>query len=213
MLWDVGRIVVPPAFGLVFRMRFEGLANIPARGRLILAANHPSPLDPFALALAAVRRGRDLRFLTAAEFFERPVKGWLLRRLAQIPVRRGTGGRSALEEAVRTLRAGAAVGVFPEGRVSEGSDPARGRTGTARIALRSRTPLVPVAIWGTHERWPRSGPRFGRPLRPPLVIVAGPAILPEGEPRSASDQRALTDRLMAAIEHQLEHARATATAM
>ncbi|HVM12110.1 MAG TPA: lysophospholipid acyltransferase family protein, partial [Actinomycetota bacterium] len=166
-----------------------------------------SPLDPFALALAAVRRGRTLRFLAAAEFFERPIKGWFLRGLAQIPVRRGTGGRSALDEAVRTLAAGAAVGIFPEGRVGEGMELARGRTGVARIALRSRAPIVPVGIWGTQERWPRSGPRLGPPVRPGLAVVAAPAITPVGDPTSAADQRALIDLVMGAIGRALDQAR------
>src|SRR6058998_3487172 len=87
--WWFGRATVEVLFRMGFRLRAEGVQNIPIDGPAIVAANHVSPLDPIAVALAAVERGRTIRYLTAVEAFDIPVIGWGLRRFRQIPIRRG----------------------------------------------------------------------------------------------------------------------------
>src|SRR6267142_6496698 len=75
-----------------FRVRVEGASNVPARGPAIVAFNHVSVLDgPVLGGQVAKRRGRESRFLVAAEVFQQRIFGWVLRTFDQIPIRRGQG--------------------------------------------------------------------------------------------------------------------------
>ena len=208
--WRIGLATVGTVLRAAFRLRFEGLENIPAAGPALLACNHISVLDPPIIALAPSTRGRTVRFLTAAEFFERPAIGWGLRRIRQIPIRRGEKDIRALEEVADVIRRGALAGIFPEGGLGDGPLQ-RGRRGAARIALAGGVPVVPAAIWGTQGRWPKSGFRFAPPLRTPVGTVFGPLIRPEGDPRDAEAVQDLTARIMAGISECLPRATALAS--
>jgi 1-acyl-sn-glycerol-3-phosphate acyltransferase len=187
-------------------MRLWGVENIPARGGVLLTANHISVLDPLVLALAPAARGRTVQFMSSREFGDLPVWGWALRKTRQIPVRRGAGDWAAIEQVARVLRGGSIAGIFPEGRVGDGPAVQPGKKGAARIALAAGVPVVPAGIWGTQERWPRTGLRFGRPIRSEIAVVFGRALETNGDPGSRADVRALTDLIMA------ETARLTARA-
>jgi 1-acyl-sn-glycerol-3-phosphate acyltransferase len=193
----------------MFRMRTLGLTNIPPHDSAILASNHVSVFDPILLGLAASRRGRTVRFIGAAENWDVPVVGWGLRKIRQIPVVRGASDVQALEGAARVVRSGALAGIYPEGRVGPGPLMA-GRRGAARLALASEGPIIPVGIWGTNARWPKSGLHFRRPLRPVVAVCIGVPIEPKGDPASPEDVQALTDRLMAEIGRQVLTARSVA---
>lgn len=164
--WRFGAALVGPVMRLLFRLRFRGLEHIPANGPAIVAANHVSIFDGVVLGLASVERGRIVRFLAAAEWFERPSIAWALRLYRQIPVRRGEGDSGALDVAVATLRAGALAGIFPEGRVARGPGLERGRTGVARIALAVGAPVVPSASGEPRPAGPgAASPSAGRSAR------------------------------------------------
>src|SRR5206468_4170025 len=107
-------ITVGSLFRLSHRLRIEGVERIPMHGPAILAANHVSPLDPIAIALGALRRGRTIRYLAAAEAFRIPVIGWGLRVFGQIPLHRGRADRAALRAAAGVIANGALAGIFPE---------------------------------------------------------------------------------------------------
>jgi 1-acyl-sn-glycerol-3-phosphate acyltransferase len=207
--WTIGYWTVGLICRLLFRIRAYGLRRLPADGAAIVASNHVSVLDPVILGIAATRRGRTVRFLAAAEVFHKPLVGLGLRLIRQIPIKRGAGDYAALEEAAEVIRSGALAGIYPEGGVNPG-DPAvlqRGRKGAARLALTAGAPLVPVAVWGTQVRWPRTGLTWGPPLRPRIAVVFGDPIPVSGDVRDPNTVRDLTDRLMAAIEVCLAEAK------
>jgi 1-acyl-sn-glycerol-3-phosphate acyltransferase len=209
--WRIGLVIVGGLIRLALRIRFEGLENIPDSGGAIMAPNHVSVLDPVALALGPSQRGRTIRFLAGAEFFERRkhVVAFWLRRFRQIPVRRGLADWGALNEIAGVIHAGSLAGVFPEGRMGNGPlQP--GQKGLARVAMAAEVPIIPVAIWGTQRRWPRGGFRWKLPLRPAVRIVIGQPIEARGDPRNRQEVRALTDRIMAEIDALLPRARAGA---
>ena len=190
-----------------FDVRFSGMGNIPRRGPSIIASNHISVIDLVIIAMGPSSRGRTVRFLAAAEMFDKPLVGTGLRLIKQIPIRRGERDFAALEEAAGVIATGALAGIFPEGGVGLGPGPLQpGRHGAARIALSGAVPLIPTAIWGTHHRWPRSGFRWPPPWRPSVACVFGPPITPVGSPRNPKDVRELTDRLMSEIAHALARA-------
>jgi 1-acyl-sn-glycerol-3-phosphate acyltransferase len=197
--WAVARAIAETGFRAAFRMRFAGTEHIPAAGGGVITYNHISVLDPLFVAIAAAERGRAVHFLAVADVFEQPLVGRVMRLLKQIPLRRGAGDWGAIEEAAAKLRAGSLTGLSPEGTVGDGARLGPGQKGAARIALAAGVPVVPVGIWGSHQRWPQAGFRFGRPYRPTVALAFGPPILVEGDPRSRPDVRRLTDEIMAEI--------------
>jgi 1-acyl-sn-glycerol-3-phosphate acyltransferase len=211
--WDgwtrVGRFGVEAAFRAGFRMRFIGLENIPETGGALLTYNHVSVLDPLLVALAAARRSRPVRFLVLTDDYERPVVGWTFRRTRQIPIKRGLGDWTAIEQVAGVLREGRLAGMAPEGTVGHGAEIQAGRRGAARVALSAGVPVVPVGIWGTNDRWGKQGPSWEL-RRPAAVAVFGSPIVAEGRPRSIPDTAAMTERIMAGIAEVAERARAEA---
>jgi 1-acyl-sn-glycerol-3-phosphate acyltransferase len=204
--WRLGLAVLGPVARALFRIRVVGAGHVPSEGAAIVASNHVSALDGPILAIVIGReRRRMTRFVTGAEFFERPAYGWILRLFRQIPIRRGTGDDRALDEAVGTVRSGAVAGIFPEGAVNAnpGRGLQRGRTGVGRIARAADVPIVPVAIWGTQHRWPRQGLRWNRPWRTTVAVAFGPPLTAD----ASDDAAGLTARVMDAIDESLDRAR------
>ena len=209
--WQFGLVTVGPLFRAAIHLRVEGVDQVPATGPAILAANHVSPLDPIGMALAAARRGRTIRFLTAVEAFDLPVIGWGLRRFRQIPIRRGASDRGAVDDAANVIRSGALAGIFPEGRLGPGDELQPARSGMARLAIASGSPVIPVGVWGMQRRWSREGIRWTeRPIRPIGAVVFGAAIQPEEGASDAAAVRALTERVMTEIGALVERAKTVA---
>lgn len=211
--WTFSRLVVGAVFRLCFRLRYIGLGRVPRTGPVVLAANHVSALDGVILGLATLEGPRrKIRFLAGAEFFERPWLGFFLRSYQAIPLRRGARDTGALGAALETIRRGAVTGIFPEGHVGHG-ELQRGRSGVTRLALAASSPVVPVGIWGTQDRYPVEGLHWRRPWRPPLVVVFGDPIPADGDVRNAAQVRAFTTVVMDAIAEQLAIARRVAATM
>jgi 1-acyl-sn-glycerol-3-phosphate acyltransferase len=206
----LARPTVGRLYRAAFRLRFRGLANIPTAGPIVLAINHVSVLDPLAVALATVSRGRGPRFLAAGEFFRHPLWGPCLRAIKAVPIRRGTGDVGALDRLIEVLRCGGLAGVFPEGEVVDTNRPdgySRGRSGVARVAIAAGVPVIPVGVWGTQARWPRSGLKLGRPWRLPAAVAFGEPISPPAD-RLPGSVRRMTDEVMVQIQGQVDDARA-----
>jgi 1-acyl-sn-glycerol-3-phosphate acyltransferase len=213
--WSVVSAVAGILMRAIFRVHVEGETHVPSQGPAIIAFNHVSVLDGPVVGIVVARtRRRESRFLVAAEVFGQRIAGWVLRSFDQIPIRRGEGDIDALKEAVRTVASGAIAAIAPEGRVNEdgASEMQRFHRGVARLALATKAPVVPVGIWGTQERWPRSGRRYGRPWRPRLAFVFGDAVVPTGDPTDAEDLAAFTQLIREAIEAQILRARTVAEA-
>lgn len=209
--WSVVSVISNVAMRAVFRVHVEGTSNVPSIGPAIIAFNHVSVIDGPAVGIVVARKTRrESRFLVAAEVFRQRLAGWILRSFDQIPIRRGQGDVDALEEAVRTVGAGAIAAIAPEGRVNEdgATEMLRFHRGVARLSLSTNAPVIPVGLWGTQQRWPRSGRRYGRPWRPRLAFVFGEALTAAGDPTDPDDLAAFTQRVREAIEVQVARARA-----
>lgn len=140
--YGIGRILVSIFAGLALRMNV--LWKIPRpTGPMILVANHPSTTDP---ALITTLVPQQTSILIKSVLFQVPLFGRSLRMSGHIPVFEG-GGKAALEEAERLLRAGRTIVIFPEGEISplEGGFK-KPRTGAARLALSTGAPVIPVGI-------------------------------------------------------------------
>ena len=155
LLWRVVQALARALVPLVCRLRVTG--DVPdeyRNGPLILAGNHIGNFDPIATTAATWMRGISPRMMATGGLFRAPVVGWFMRAAGHIPVNRGYDTiTDAVPAATAALEAGSVVFIYPEGRI--GLDPAlwpeRPKTGIARVALATRAPVVPVAIWGSHE--------------------------------------------------------------
>lgn len=124
----------------------ETTIPLPQTGGALVAANHVSGLDPFLLISASKR---PLRFLIAKEEYERPILHWLFKRSGCIPVDRTGNPELALRQALRALKEGEIIAIFPHGKIHLDSDPPRKlKGGIARLAAWSGVPVYPVRIDG-----------------------------------------------------------------
>jgi len=176
-------IVLGSLFELAMDLRVRGLEHVPLQGAVILAANHVTNFDVFPLQLGLPR---PIFFMAKAELFRFPLMDVLLRDLGAFPVYRGEKDAWAMHHARQVLEHGQALGMFPEGTRSKGRGLGVARTGTARLALETRCPIVPVALTGS-DRFFRNFPRRT------LVTVT---FLPPLLPRPGETPLALTERLM-----------------
>ena len=212
-----------PALALVFRIyRLLFVRRIVVLGRehverrgTILVSNHARVSDPVIVGLL-FGPGHSL---IQAESFMLPILGRLLARSGQIPLTSGRS-REALDLASACLQRNRPVLIYPEGRLSHGGELLRGKTGAARLALRSGAPLQPLAVHvpekfsytfrsrayarETIGHWQVGGPAFvavGPPWRP---------FSPGATAASPQELRQVTDEMMTRIQDLLSKARAAA---
>lgn len=203
LVYPVARTALLAPLRLGMEWTIEGAHLIPPRGPVILASNHTSYLDPFALAYVADQRHRRVRFLTKAELFEKRGLGPLLRDMKQIPVLRNTASAAgALDAAIAALGRGECVAIFPEGTISLDLEPMAGKSGTARLAAATGVPVTPVGMWGAHRiLFKGRKPNWRTGVAETAVV--GPPVRISPEERSA----AATRRVMAAIAACVARAR------
>jgi 1-acyl-sn-glycerol-3-phosphate acyltransferase len=176
-IYSLAWAFVIPWAHLWFRWQIEGLQKMPRDGPAILAWNHVAYLDPLAIAYVVVRAGRRPRFLSKAELFDDRRIAWVLRGTGQIEVKRGTrAAPDALDHALGALERGEVVVIFPEGTVTTDPDlnPMPAKSGVSRLALKSGAPVIPCAIWGTANVWPKGYKHRWRPRQDIVVRIGDP---------------------------------------
>ena len=165
LFYDATTLAMKLALLMLARWRVYGVEHVPRRGPLIVAANHLSLADPPLLSASIPRR---IVFMAKDEAYRSLFLGPLVRGFGAFPVRRGEADRAALRRALSVLEAGGVLGIFPEGTRSRNRQLQPGRSGVARIALRSGAPILPVGIAGTEHI---GGP--GILLRPAITVRIG----------------------------------------
>ncbi len=205
MLYRFGMLVCHAVFlALRVRRRVTGLTNLPDAGGGVLAITHFGYLEFALVAWITWRHDRrPIRFLATKAVFDKPIIGWLLLRLGQIPVDRRAGA-AAYSAAVAALKDGALIGVFPEAGVDASFTVRALKTGAVRLASEAGVPLIPVALWGgqrlaTREHRVGFFARFGIPVD----VAFGEALSLEGE------RHAVSARLRAALQALVRALQAT----
>jgi 1-acyl-sn-glycerol-3-phosphate acyltransferase len=177
----------------IYRIQVVGAEHIPARGGVILASNHESLFDPWLLAVATTR---PIRYMAKRELWRYPLVGRAMDAFGTFPIQRGAGDRTAMSRGADLLRAGAVLGVFPQGTAR----PFRRRPfqrGAAKLALTVGCPLVPVCLIGSEKVLRPNKPKVGLPavqilIAPPIEVAAN------GRPTIPA-AKALTQQLEATI--------------
>ena len=183
------------------RISVSGVERLPLTGPVVVAANHSSFLDFMFVGLAATQRGRLVRFMAKESVFRSRLSGPLMRGMGHVPVDRAHGELAA-RQALRALRGGEVVGVYPEatiGRAFVVKDREDFRRGAAYLALATGAPLVPVAHWGVHRILTVDGRYSLRRGKAVEVVVGEPLVPLAGESAQELSAR-LHDRLDAMVD-------------
>lgn len=203
-LYDrLARILRVPMIWMT-RRTWSGGENLPD-GAFIAAANHMTNIDPLVTAHYLYDNDVAPRIMAKSSLFTVPVLGWALRSTGQIPVYRGTAqAGDALVAAREALENGECVLVFPEGTLTRDPDlwPMVAKTGTARLALMTKAPVVPLAQWGATALMGRYKALLKPIPRKQVWVTAGPPVdLSDlyGRPLEGAVLREATDRIMDAI--------------
>lgn len=142
-LYRFGKAVTYLFTIMLFRIKYEGLENIPGNKGFILASNHITAYDPIIIAH---KIPRPLHFMAKAELFKNPLFGWVLRHVNAFPVDRGKGDGTALDEARLRIEGGGVLGIFIEGTRSKDGKPQRARSGVSLIAGKTGADILPCAV-------------------------------------------------------------------
>ncbi len=156
--WMVGIVkgVLRPLFWLLWRTEYRNLENIPQglKGGLIVASNHQTYLDPFWIGLPIHRVLRFLAWDKACGWF---LIGPFIKKMGAFPVNLERGGKQSIKTAIRVLKEGSTLVIFPEGsRELADGKMLPFKPGTVRIALEAGVPILPVTITGGNKIWPRN---------------------------------------------------------
>lgn len=196
--------IVRPTVGvfsrLLWKIEFVGAENVPAKGGVIIAANHQTYIDPFWLSL---KIKRPIRYLAWSAAFTWPIVGRGLTWLGAWPLALEGSDPAAIRRSLQWLREGGAVVIFPEGgRSTSTGEMERFKAGAVRLALEANVPILPVTIKGGNRIWPRGWrvPHLGKVVVTyhPLYYPAQP---PEEETRAFA--RRESERLAKVIQSAL----------
>lgn len=195
-------LLYPPVIGaarawfkaLDLRFDIHGTEHVPSRGGAVLVSNHISYLDFIFTGLAARPAKRLVRFMAKDSVFRHKISGPLMRAMKHIPVDRSRG-ENAYAHALKALRSGEIIGVFPEATISRSFTLKDFKSGAARLAQEARVPLVPMALWGTQRLWTKGHKRdFGRHHLPLSIRVGEPMTAEQDEPAAERHRAAARAR-------------------
>ena len=189
----------------LFRFRFDvrGSEHVPTTGGAIISSNHVSFFDFTFLGLGALPQHRLVRFMAKSAVFDHWFAGRFMRAMRHIPVDR-KAGTAAFESAVRALKDGEVVGVFPEATISTSFTVKDLKAGAARMAVDAGVPIIPAAVWGGH-RVATKGHKVDLRRDVPVTVILGEPIVPEPGEKPQSVLR----RTRAAMEALLDEAQRT----
>ena len=182
------------------KITYQGLENIPSRGGAVVAINHTSYIDFMPAALGTRLRNRRIRFMIKAEMQDVRIVNFLISRTGTIPVNRQAGADAYLE-AVRQLKAGQLVGVYPEATISRAFVLKDFKSGAARMALEAQVPIIPCIVWGAHRVWTKDQPKQLGRNKFPFTVRYGPPLPPVGTP---ADLDAVLRERMSAILQEVQ---------
>ena len=189
---------------LGLQFNFSGVENIPSKGGAILAINHIGYLD-FAIAGTAVLpRKRYVRFMAKKEIFDHKVAGPLMRGMHHISVDRSSGS-SSFVAALRYLRSGEIVGIFPEATISRSFEIKELKTGAVRLAMGSDTPIIPTIVWGSQRIITKKVKANWKRNNFPITVAFGePYIVKKGEDVDAAEAelRQLMKKLLTKVQNE-----------
>jgi 1-acyl-sn-glycerol-3-phosphate acyltransferase len=190
-------------WALDLRIVVQGGENVPRSGPAVIASNHVSYLDFIFAGWGAQPAKRLVRFMAKEAVFNHPISGPLMRGMHHIPVDRDAGSGS-YREALARLKAGEVVWLFPEETISRSFTVKEIKSGAVRMALATKAPLIPVAVWGGQRLWTKGRPKELTKRHLPLMVYVGEPMYPTrgDDPNAATEE--LRSRMQALLD-QAQH--------
>jgi 1-acyl-sn-glycerol-3-phosphate acyltransferase len=159
---------------LGLRFIIKGEEHVPRSGGAILAINHIGYLDFAISGTAALPAKRFVRYMAKKQIFDNKIAGPLMRGMHHISVDRNSGSASFVA-ALRALKSGEIVGIFPEATISKSFEIKSMKSGAARLAIGAGVPVLPTIVWGSQRIWTKGRKRdFGRNKFPISIYVDTP---------------------------------------
>jgi len=179
---------------LGLRFIIKGEENIPRSGGAILAINHVGYLDFFISGTAALPAKRYVRYMAKKQIFDNKIAGPLMRGMHHISVDRNSGSASFVA-ALRALKAGEIVGIFPEATISKSFEIKSMKSGAARLAIGANVPVIPTIVWGSQRIWTKGRKRDFRRNKFPISIYVGEPLVFTRETEVESAERQIKSAL------------------
>ncbi len=171
--YEIARAIGRPILMLLHPIDVKGMENLPDEP-VMLCANHSSNWDP-VLMIMALRGNYPLRIMAKKQLFSIPVVGAFVRKMGAFPVDRGNSDIGAIKTAIKTLRNGCNLLIFPEGTRVKQPGEVKAKGGAATIAIRSGVKMIPVFIGTTKKLFQRIPVVFGKPYTPQYTGRRGTA--------------------------------------
>lgn len=187
---------------LGLRFDFQGVDHIPRKGGAILSINHVGYLDFALTGTAALPTGRYVRFMAKKEVFDNKLAGPLMRGMHHICVDRNSGSASFVA-ALRALRAGEIVGIFPEGTISVSFEIKELKSGAVRLAMAAGVPVIPTIVWGSQRIWTKKVKRNLRREKIPIIVEFGEPLYFDKQSDVEASESLLRETMIAML-HQVQ---------
>lgn len=188
-LYAVGKGLVKTVLSPLYRFEVIGVENFPKEGGILLCSNHINALDPPVVGMTAPR---TVHFMAKEELFNAPILKSILPKVNAFPVKRGMSDREALRTALKILKSGEVVGLFPEGTRSTDGVLQKGLSGAGFFALRGNADVMPCAIIGPYKAFRKVRVVYGEPIR----------MAPFRERKASVDE--VTEAIMSSIQKILD---------
>ena len=172
---------------LGLNFQFKGQEHLPLKGGAVLAMNHIGYLDFALVGTGVLPRKRFVRFMAKKSIFDNRIVGPLMRGMHHISVDRENGSTSFVA-AMRALRSGEIVGIFPEATISQSWEIKELKSGAVRLSQGANVPIIPTVIWGSQRIYTKGHkPNFKRSKFPISVYFGEPYIVNKGEDVEAAE--------------------------
>jgi 1-acyl-sn-glycerol-3-phosphate acyltransferase len=199
-LWyEIVRHALYVPLALYFQLRYYGQRNIPREGGFLMVSNHQSHLDP---PIVGVGTPRKMSYVARSTLFDIKGLDWFMRSVGAFPINREGVGLAGIKESLRVLKNGSGLLMFPEGTRTPDGRLHAFHPGFSTLALRTRVPIVPTAISGAFDAWPR-WQNFPRPHK--IRVYYGPPILCDEVRRL--DERGLVAEVHGRVQECLDKMR------
>lgn len=205
ILKKISQKIILDSVLFLFMKEIKGKDNLPVNESYIVASNHASNIDPFLIAAVVFKKhGRIVRYIGKEEVLNNFFGRFIYKTFGVIPIGRNSNSEKVINEAVKMLKNNEIIGIFPEATRTFDGNIQKGRTGVARLALLSKTKVIPIAIKNTYSLWPRHKKfskfkkivkiNIGKPIKPKRSYTKDNVV-------SKEELRQLTDAVMKKIRH------------
>lgn len=201
--WDLCSTICFIWMKVFYRYEFIGEDRVPRRGPVLFISNHQSYYDPVLNGLVVNRR--QFTALADAALFKFKPAGWVIRSIGALPLSAGAGDKGALKAALKEMEEGRCILIYPEGTRTSDGQIVEFKRGTTLLLRRSKATVLPMAIEGAFDVWPRHRllPRF----RGRIMLIVG-------SPRSAEEIcKEGAEEGVAALRQEIDRMRLEARAL